>query len=147
MNDISTIAKCHPMEYCFEECACTDCTNEWHLYDMVRNRPIKDLEICDAVNAPNNIPTTKELRKMKKNRVPAICERNGEYKGVIETEEQYESWKKGEIDFNESIKSRITHVSLPYAVVMRLMKIDRTLDEFNAIPNNLTAEDFRHAEN
>lgn len=144
MNDISAFAKCHPMEYCFEECACADCTNEWHLYDMRHSRPVENIKAnVGIVGTPSKNLTTKEMRKMKKNRVPAICERNGEYKGIIETEEQYESWKKDEIDFKESIKSRITHVSLPYAVVMRLMALDRMLDAIDDIPNKQPTEDTK----
>ena len=144
MNDISAFAKCHPMEYCFEECTCTDCANEWHLYDMIHNRPVENIRTnIGNVDTPSKKLTTKETRKMKKNMVPAICERNGEYKGIIETEEQYESWKKGDIDFKESIKSRITHVSLPYAVVMRLMELDRMLDAINDIPNKQPTEDAK----
>lgn len=59
MNDISAFAKCHPMEYCFEECTCTDCSNEWHLYDMMHNRPVKNIEMSvGSVGTQSNKLTT-----------------------------------------------------------------------------------------
>lgn len=140
MTDISNrYAKCHPDEYCFEECTKGCSTREWHLYDMVLNAPVESNSIAKS-DISGTKQTKKEKRKMKKNTVPAICERNNEWRGNIETEEIYEQMKKGEVDFKENLKPNMTHVILPYAVFMRLMKMDRVVDALNNVPHATSEE-------
>ena len=55
--------------------------------------------------------------------------------GIIEDANMYERWKCDEIDFKDHIKPYITHIKMPYDVAVRLMKIDRVLDEWSKVPD------------
>lgn len=54
----------------------------------------------------------------------AICD-NKSYKGLIESEEQYENVKNGKADWKAHIKPKIKSVIIPYDLFLRLMEADR----------------------
>lgn len=47
------------------------------------------------------------------------------YTGTIDDIETYKSLRDGKLDFNPNIKSKISHIMIPYDLFIRLMEMDK----------------------
>lgn len=59
-----------------------------------------------------------------------LCKKDGSFKALIETREQYEKVRVGEWDWKDRVKSKIKSIEIPFDIFMELVEMDR--DRINA---------------
>lgn len=59
-----------------------------------------------------------------------LCKKDGSFKALIETREQYEKVRVGEWDWKDHVKAKIKSIEIPFDIFMELVEMDR--DRINA---------------
>ena len=59
-----------------------------------------------------------------------LCRKDGAFKAMIETREQYEKVRVGEWDWKDNVKSKIKSIEIPFDLFLELVEMDR--DRINA---------------
>lgn len=59
----------------------------------------------------------------------AHCIKDGSFKGIIESEKIYEKLKNGDTDWTENVKGRLSSVTIPYDLFVRLMALDKAVED------------------